>query len=174
MSYCNSFHQKVIVCESSMFVFSPFFPNVGINIIDTSLDIEVGYNLVERAQRHAMRFNLDLEPDPTGGAAIGTNLWAVALYASSGSSTTRVSPTVQVALSSTQSGTSLRPPATARIRGMEANLNFQGLLCNQLVLVCTVLSKNPLANPSYTFETDQSDSALTACTNVECKGRFNE
>ena len=85
--------------------------NTGVDIIDTSLIINTGNPLIERSNRHSLVFNLELEPAPTSGAAIGTSLWRVELFASSGISTSRVSPTVNVLLTSSQSGTSLQPPA---------------------------------------------------------------
>ena len=147
------------------------FDNTGINIIGTSVEIDTGGRLVERSAQHGMTFDLVLRPDQSGGAAIGSNLWAVTLFATSGSSTNRVSPTVQVALNSAQSGTSLIPPGISRIANLQASLNLQGRLCSELSAVCAVLSKGPFTVPDYTFETLPTDQALTACTNVECRGK---
>ncbi|XP_072050093.1 uncharacterized protein [Amphiura filiformis] len=130
-----------------------------VNIIDTSLEIETGNPLVERSVRHSLRYDLLIEPDPTGGAAIGTELWGHTCESN-----------CQCLSYSESKWNNSAPPTTARIQNMEANLDLQGVLCNQLVTVCAVLSKNPLASPSYTFETDSNDPALTACTNVNCRG----
>ncbi|XP_033114395.1 uncharacterized protein LOC117114839 isoform X2 [Anneissia japonica] len=140
---------------------------IGVNVTATDLRIIGEFTILEDANSLPFGFALDVTSSSDGASVAGSDLWEVAVYLSAnnegtGTRVSELSATLDDASSSLMAG------ATIAISG-SANLDLDGVICENVNHICAILSKSSSASPDFTLE-DDNPQVFVSCKQFACEG----
>nr|CAC20782.1 fibrosurfin [Paracentrotus lividus] len=142
----------------------------GVIISGTSLDLNSGD--IQEGTNQQVEFDFNLVSVSTGGSVSGSNLWQVTVFGSldSNGQGNRVEPQT-VALTSTQGATAISAGTPAVLSGLNFNWDLtDGPLCADFDYLCAQVERNPSSSLDFMLSGNPSDSVLTTCLPVTCRG----
>ena len=146
--------------------------HTGVEIETSTLSITSG-DLLEGVSGQTLDFDFSMASVASSGSVSGSNLWQFTAFGSEnadGSGATTSSYTVP--LTSAQGSVGVTAGQTSQFSDLSFDLDLSGdVNCADFPYVCVTASKGPTPSPDYTLSGEPSDDALTACQQVECRGR---
>ena len=143
----------------------------GVLVADT--DVTATSGPVKEGTSQTVSFSFDITADATGGSVSGSNLWQLTSFGSVTPSGYGARVNAQVlSLGGLQGSTGVTAGSTSTISGLGVtwNLTDGAPSCADFGYFCVELDKNPSSSIDFELSGHPSDSVLTSCQPIVCRG----